>query len=208
MGKPKTGGFITACLATVVLLLGTLWIWSLPDEVSQTLSANREAVFHGGQWWRLWSALFSHSDLGHILSNGGLFFVFALLLSGYFDLLVFPVMAFLWGGLTNLIVIGTSPWEMNLIGMSGVVYWMGGVWLTLYFLLSRHLSVAQRSLRAFGVALMIFMPGEAFNPSISYKAHAVGFFSGVVFAVLYFAAHRRKFRSAERYAEVPHEEGA
>lgn len=208
MGKPRRKGFITACLATVALLLGAVWIWSLPDSAAELLSANREAVFRQGEWWRLWSALFSHSDLGHLLSNSGLFFVFGLLLSGYFGLFLFPVMALFWGGLTNGVVVGTSSPEMHLIGMSGVVYWMGGLWLTLYFLLSRHLSVTQRVLRSLGVALMIFMPSEAFNPSISYKAHAVGFGFGVFFGGLYFLAYRRKFRAAERFADLPREEEA
>ncbi|MBX3039633.1 MAG: rhomboid family intramembrane serine protease [Bdellovibrionaceae bacterium] len=206
MGKPRRRGFVIACLSTMILLLGTLWIWSLPAGMAETFSANRVAIFHDREWWRLWTALFAHSDLGHILSNAGLFFVFGLLLSGYFGLFLFPTMALAFGGLTNLLVVGTSSPEMHLIGMSGVVYWMGGVWLTLYFLLSRHLSLTQRTLRSFGVALMIFMPGEAFNPSISYKAHAVGFCLGVIFAFFYFMVHRSSFRAAERYTVLPREE--
>ncbi len=74
---------------------------------------------------------------------------------------------------------------------------MGGVWLVLYFLLDRRKSIVQRSLRALGVGLALFMPSEAFDPHISYKSHFIGFSLGVLFGLLYYSIHRDTFRAAE-----------
>lgn len=166
------------------------------------MTASHDMIFKDHQWWRAWTTLFAHADEKHLLSNVFLFSILGYFLNGYFGVLIFPIMAFLFGGLTNLIVLHSAPAEMQLIGVSGVVFWMGGAWLALYFALERRKSLLQRSLRAVGVGLLLFMPAEAFDPSISYKTHFVGFVLGVLFGFFYFLIRRSYFRSAEIYEEL------
>lgn len=199
MRKPKQIGFSTAVWTTFFLVLGCALLWILRDEKGFSFSANAGVVFKELEWWRLFTALIIHGDVGHLLSNTFLFFIFGWLLSGHFSRWVFPTMALLFGALINASVLLSSDPEMHLVGISGVVYWMGAVWLTLYALVSRHLTIVQRALRVVGVALMIFMPTEAFNPQISYKAHALGFGWGVLFGLLYFLWRRKDFQAAEIY---------
>jgi rhomboid protease GluP len=51
--------------------------------------------------------------------------------------------------------------------------------------------------RAGGVALGLFMPAEAFDPSISYASHLTGFSLGLVCALIYFLFNRDKIQRAE-----------
>ena len=79
---------------------------------------------------------------------------------------------------------------------SGVVYWMGGAWLALYFNLDLIRTKLQRALRIGGVALGVFFPASAFDPAISYSAHLVGFLLGLAFGIIYFELRRTTFEKA------------
>lgn len=161
------------------------------------MSASPEQVFQLKQYWRAWTTVFVHADLEHLLSNVFLFFILGIFLTSHFGFRLIPFTALIFGGLINLIVLKGMPLENTLIGASGVVFWMGGAWLTLFFLIDRTRSVSQRALRSIGVAILLFVPSEAFDPNISYKAHLVGFFLGVIWAYPFFLLNKNRFRDAE-----------
>lgn len=192
--RPNPWGFTLAAATIFLITTATLLFWNV--AFFSEWSASKEAVFNQGAWWKAWTALLVHADEKHLLSNSFLFFIFGSLLAGYFGSLVFPVMAFILGGVTNLIVLqGMSP-QTGLLGASGIVFWMGGVWLTLYFFLDQKRSYIQRALRAGGVGLLLFFPGDAFNPQISYMSHLIGFVLGVIFGFVYYFWNQKKFQAA------------
>ena len=160
------------------------------------MSASGSKVFSQHQYWRLWTTLFAHGDGGHLISNSLLFFIFGYFLSGYFGIFVFPLLAMFIGGFTNAIILRFYAPEISLIGVSGVVYWMGGMWLVLYLLLDLQRSLTQRILRSVGVALAVFMPSAAFDPQTSYGAHLVGFILGVASGFIYYFFRRKSFEAA------------
>ncbi|MBX2988641.1 MAG: rhomboid family intramembrane serine protease [Bdellovibrionaceae bacterium] len=188
--------------AILLLVVASFMNWSGILHADQWMPATEEAVFGRGELWRLWTTSWIHSDMGHLLSNSFLFFVLGYFLNGYFGWWVFPVTALVFGGLTNAAVLGTYPPDVTLLGASGIVYWLGGAWLTLYFLLNRQKSLFQRALRSLGVALVLFMPAEAFQPQISYRTHAAGFALGLLWGVLYFLWRKKEFRAAEVTEEI------
>ena len=197
---------------TCLLSLGALvYLWNVGD-IAQFMDASRENIFNQHQVWRLWTTLFAHGDFGHLASNIMLFFILGFFLNGYFGWRLFPLGAFFWGGVTNLISLWSSDPDVSLIGASGIVYWMGGVWLVLYFLLSKQKNISQRWIRSLGVGLMIFMPAQAFEPRTSYRTHFIGFALGMVCGLWHYYRHRKKFRSAEIrekiYEEILPIEGA
>lgn len=194
--KPSQQGFLVSAITTFLLAVGSVLYWQDWHGANSWMPVSGDALFKNGEWWRAFSALFAHADAGHLFSNGFLFFILAAFLSGYFGKLVFPVMAFLFGALTNIVVASQMPGEVNLLGVSGVVYWMGGAWLVLYFCLDVKRSLSQRFLRAMGVALAMFFPAEAFKPEISYSSHFVGFILGVLFGVGYYYWNQKKFLAA------------
>lgn len=196
--QPKRESFAVALLSTAAFLVGSLIYLNNWFGASEWMAASPEDVFGKKQVWRLWTTLFAHGDMGHFLSNSFLFFILGFFLYGYFGGRIFPWGAILAGGLVNLIVLPTYPPDVRLIGVSGVIYLMGGMWLTFYFFLSRQKNRTQRFLRTAGVALLLFMPAEAFDPAVSYRTHFVGFVIGVLLAVLHFWRGREVFLAAEK----------
>jgi rhomboid protease GluP len=184
-------------IATLVVVLLSIVSWTNFAGAGSWMAASREEVFSRNEYWRAWTTLFVHGDGKHLLSNAFLFFILGTFLTGYFGIILVLSSAFLMGGLTNLIVLAAMPLETHLVGLSGVVFWMGGAWLILYFLIERRRRLVQRFLRAAGVALALFMPAEAFDPSISYKSHFVGFSLGIIAGVLYFSVARKALYHAE-----------
>ncbi len=194
--RPHVDAQIVSALSLLVLAVGCAFYWNYPTA-DQWMHATREEVFAKGEFWRLWTTVFAHADLGHLLSNSLMFFILGYLLNGYFGALVFPLTALVMGGVTNAIALLTYAPDVRLVGASGVVSWMGGAWLALYFALNTKISVTGRALRSFGVALMLFAPAEAFDPKISYRTHMIGFLLGVAWGLFYYRTRRAEFKRAE-----------
>lgn len=203
--KPQKGAYQIATLSTLFMILFSLIIWHNVFGWGSAFVASREALFVNHEWYRAWTTSLQHADFGHLFSNALLFFVFGVFLNGHYGLLLFPFLAFVFGGITNIIVLLSYGKTSSLVGASGIVYWMGGAWLVLYLLIDRRRSVWQRVLRSVGVAILLFLPSQAFDPSISYRAHAVGFVLGVFTGAIYFRIHRKKFRAAEVIEFIPEE---
>ncbi|MFM6928270.1 MAG: rhomboid family intramembrane serine protease [Bdellovibrio sp.] len=197
--KPSPVAGAIAALSVLLLVIGAVVYLQNFFNAQEWMPASKETVFGQGQWWRLWTTLFAHADTGHLLSNIFLFFIMGFFLTGYFGVFVFPVAAIFLGGLTNLLVLLSYPPEIKLIGASGVVYWLGGAWLALYFLIDQKRTYFQRFLRAGGVSLGVFWPATTFDPNISYGAHLIGFVLGLVFGVLYYAFKKQTFKEAIVY---------
>ncbi|MCB0387066.1 MAG: rhomboid family intramembrane serine protease, partial [Bdellovibrionales bacterium] len=171
----------------LTLMVVSSWAaWSDPTLIEWG-SAIGPNIVNGGELWRLVTAQFLHSDLGHLLSNGYMILILGFFVHSYFGWLVFPVAALIGGALVNLFTIMAYPPEARLLGASGVVYWLAGFWLVLFLLIERQRSWPQRLLRVAGVGLLILFPSE-FQPKVSYLAHAWGFFLGVVFGSIYFVS--------------------
>ena len=111
-------------------------------------------------------------------------------------------MPFVLGGLTNLSVLRTYPEDISILGASGVVNVVGGMWLALFYMLSRQYRLSGRLLRAFGVGLLLFAPQE-FRPNVAEKVHLAGLVIGVGAGLAWFLLHRRTFRAAEVWEAEP-----
>ena len=197
--QPRVEAALVASFMTFCLVLASLMYWGDFFGARTWMAASGESVFNGHRYYQLWTSLFAHADAGHLASNSFLFFILSYFLYGYFGAWVSPVAAFVVSGMTNWFVLQGYDPDTSLVGASGVVYWMGGAWVVFYFAINRQKSLASRLIRALGVALLIFMPAEAFKPSVSYAAHFYGFLAGAVFASAYFRFHRKSFRSVERW---------
>lgn len=200
--KPHPTASAVTIASTFVLAILALVYLTNAVGLASLMHASGDLVFRQHQWWRPWTTIFAHGDPGHLLSNLLLFFVLGYFLNAYFGARMFPFAALIWGGLVNLIAIATYDPEVVLVGASGVVYWMGGVWLVLYFCLSRQKNRTQRGLRTLGVAVLIFMPSATFEANVSHRTHLIGFILGLLAGTLHFAIHRKKFRQAEVYETV------
>ena len=202
--SPKNNGLNpTLVLMSLLLFTSFIYINNL-FEAPEWMMANGKLVFSEGQWWRAWTTLFAHGDLSHIFSNLFLFFPFSFYLISYFGHYFFPLFGFFVGGLVNLVVLQTMAVNVGLIGVSGVVNWMGGAWLALAWLIDRRESSGRRVLKVVAVTIILFIP-DSFKPEVSYLSHFLGYFSGVLSGILYYYLFKKKIKSEENF-EVIHED--
>ena len=66
----------------------------------------------------------------------------------------------------------------------------------LYVLIERRFSIGKRLVRSLGFVLIVFVP-SVIEPSVSYRAHAIGFFLGVISGLIYFTRNRERIRQSE-----------
>lgn len=159
--------------------------------------ASPSSVFTHHEYWRAWTTLFAHADFGHLLGNASLFLPFAYVLFGHFGFLFFPVLAIFMGGITNLIVLQTMPEQTSLVGISGVVYWMGAAYSVLYFLIETRKTWRWRFAAVLFLTVVLFIP-ETYRPEVSYMSHFVGYVLGALSGGLYYLFHRKKIKAAEQ----------
>lgn len=197
-GKPSIDAFIVASLTVLVITLVSLFYWQAPTVWSDLLPAANEQVFSQHQIWRLFTAVFIHADMEHLLSNMYMLWIFIFFVFGYFGFGVFPVLSLFIAGLVNALAVYSYAPQIQLLGASGLVYILGGFWLTLYLLVQRQYKFINRLMRVLGIAVIIFMP-STFVPSTSYRTHAIGFAAGVLMGIFYFYKNKKEIRSHEIY---------
>lgn len=193
--RPRASSLPVAVLSGMLMLLVSLLHWrSAPGSAG--LGATLEEVVGYRQYWRLFTSMAAHHDLGHFASNAVPFLLLSYLLFGYFGFWIYPAMTLLIGSLTTYLSLMTYPPETVLLGASGLVYLMAGFWLSLYAVVERTLPLRRRLLRLCGVGLVVLVP-SSFQEDVSYRTHAIGFALGVVWACAYFILRRKAIRSAE-----------
>lgn len=192
----RKNGFNLTLFLSFLFLLSTLSYLQFFFNANQWMPANGELVFQKHEYWRLWTTLFAHSDLGHILSNLLLFFPFSYFLIVYYGIFFFPFVGLFMGGLVNYFVLHTLPDSTYLIGVSGVVYWMGAAWVTLSLLIDRRGTFQKRLIKTIGISAMLFFP-ETYKPEVSYFSHLVGYSFGIVSALIFYYFNAKKFKAAE-----------
>jgi rhomboid protease GluP len=194
--NPREWSLEIAGLFLVVILGASLLAGRNGAALLPALAATSEGVFQRREYWRLLTAVAVHADVMHVFSNVILLTFFTYLLFGYFGFWVFPVLSLLMAGLTNYVALLTYPTGVNLVGASGLVYWMAGFWLSMYLLVERSVGPGKRILRVACLSLLVLLP-SSFQANVSYRSHAIGLGLGVVSALAYFQRNRKLIRRAE-----------
>lgn len=199
--KPNQGSWFGTALTVMMLLIGSSIFINGYFGARHWMAASQLSVFEHHEYWRVWTSLIAHSSAEHILSNLVLFIPFAYFLSAYFGYLFFPFFGFFVGGLINFLVLQRMPESVWLVGVSGVVYWMGAAWIALSSLINRKESKKRRLLKAIGVSIVLFIP-DTYRPEVSYFSHIAGFGFGVVSGAFLYLLRRKKFLAAEVFEHV------
>jgi rhomboid protease GluP len=196
--KPTLFSVHVVASMVAFLCLMSLIYWNSDLATAQNLRASFQSVVVHGKLHGLIFAPWVHSDLGHLGSNLIFFTIFGFLLHNYFGKILFPVLAFLFAPLIHLLTLYYYQNEVSLVGISGVVYWMGGVWISLFIGTERRMKVSQRLL-AGGAFLLVNMVPSHFEPHVSYSAHFIGLILGLLTGSVYFVLFRNQIRAQERW---------
>ena len=197
--SPRSSSFVLVLFTIALIGLISNFYWHNSFGLAKYLPAEKGLIFSSHQWWRIFTAIFIHGDIEHFLSNMFMLGIFTFLIYGYFGAILFPVISLSAAAAVNAISIFSYEPEVKLLGASGLVYFLGELWLILYFLIQRQHSITKRTLRSLGGALMIFWP-TTFLPSTSYRTHLIGFVLGLVIGAIYFLKNRQQIQSHETYS--------
>ena len=189
--RPSFSSAIPFLVFSILFLLCTFPLnhYYFPDN----LWASREAVFSRHEYWRLVTAIFTHADTVHLLSNMPLFCFFGLFLYEYFGFMLFPVVSLFVGVCANAVTLYFYNDTVRIVGASGMVYGMVSLWLVLYIHHDTGHTVPVRIFRSAGFTLIILFP-TTYNPATSYLVHAAGFFIGILCALMILPFSRVKIR--------------
>lgn len=163
--------------------------------------ANGNLVFTQGEYWRAFLSSLIHADYKHLGTNSAYFLILSVLLHNYFGNFIFPFLSILMGFVINLVTLYFYPPQTYLLGISGVVYFMGAFWLAMYVLIERGRPLHHRIIMALGMFLIFFAPHAVIEEDVSYLAHGVGFVLGLIFGVIMFWIRREEIQSEEVWRE-------
>lgn len=197
-GRPAAGAFFTATIVVFLMSAATLFFWTVPVEVAALMPAVQEKIFQKLEYWRVFTAIFVHADTEHFLSNMYILWIFSYFVFGYCGYKIFPLASFLAAGVVNALAVLTYSPDVELIGASGLVYVLGGFWLTLYLFVQRQYGVMNRLMRVLGIAAVIFLP-SSFVVTTSYRTHGIGFMAGILMGLFYFYKNKKAIRNKEVY---------
>ena len=201
--KPTEGYFITPVLIGINILVFTAMIISgvhflLPDDGQSLLEwgANFRPLTLAGQWWRLFTAMFLHIGIFHLLLNMYALLYIGVLLEPYLGKTRF-LTAYLISGLTASV---TSVWWNDLTisaGASGAIFGMYGVFLALLTTSLLDKSV-QKALLASIVVFVGYNLLDGLKPDsgIDNSAHIGGLVSGLVIGYAFIPSLKKHDNSA------------
>lgn len=179
--RPAAGSALPPLALSILFIICTATLSNSP--LAEMLWASRETVFTRHEYWRLFTALFTHADGVHMLSNMPFFIIFGVLLYEYFGFLLFPVISLAIGTAANAVTLRFYEDAVRLMGASGMIYGMVSLWLVLYIYYDTDRTMKMRIFRTIGFTLIVLFP-ETYSATTSYMAHAAGFILGIISAIL------------------------
>jgi rhomboid protease GluP len=137
-----------------------------------------------GEWWRLFTAIWLHADLGHLASNATFGFLLLGLVMGRYGTGAGLLAAYLAGAGGNVLAWIGAWTPHNSLGASGMVMGAMGLLATQSFSLWRTTPHATRFILSgiVGGIMLFVLLGTAPNTDVA--AHAGGFLTGLVLGII------------------------
>ncbi|HET9722693.1 MAG TPA: rhomboid family intramembrane serine protease [Actinomycetota bacterium] len=137
------------------------------------------AIAFGEQWWRLFTAMFLHAGLFHILFNAWALWVFGTVVERDFGTARFVAIFFISGFVASAASYAFGPVNVPSVGASGAIFGVFGAFVA-YNYRRRHLAMAAQNLR-FAMTLILINAALAFMwGAIDWRAHVGGFVAGAI----------------------------
>ena len=186
LGPYRRRAYATYALAAVLALAFVAQVlatghWRFDPRELADLGANVPVRTLGGQPWRLFTALFLHADLAHLIGN----LIVIVVLSPYVERLYRPMgllTVFLGAGLAGSVMDLWTNFTASAVGASGGVFGILGALLV--YALRRRAQLPLRAIRTIlvvGGAYLCWQMWEGFrSDTVNNSAHAAGFLAGVV----------------------------
>ena len=160
------------------------------DPAYYFLAQTGELVLGQGYYWQIFTSLFVHFDISHILLNMVGLFYFGKLNEAQFSNRQFYVIYFVSGLLGNVMSLYLIPMDVQSGGASGAIFGLLGSYVAI-----------SRQARNLGVALVyaavIFISSS--GPGVNIFAHLFGLLGGLLLGLL-FVSTRRSIEYSDSYS--------
>ena len=177
---------------TIVLLCLNFLFWMIAEIIGSTNDANTLVDFGAlfgpliaaGEFWRLFSSLFLHVGLLHLLFNSFALFIFGPIIENLFGKFRFIIIYLFSGVSGSLISLYFNPLVVA-AGASGAIFGLLGA-LAAFFLLKRNILgvFAQKNFIAVIILVAFNMFFGFLIPGVDNFAHLGGFISGLVISLV------------------------
>lgn len=194
-------GKVVALIFLAVCFSASFFYWGPKVEIAKLLSASYSEVMEDGETWRLFSTLFVHGDLAHLLANSLMLYILMYFVTSFYGPIISILLNLIMGMVTNYLVLSIYQGDTTLVGISGVVYFLWGFWMILYLFIQNQYSIMKRVLRMGTVFLVLLVPTEL-SLKTSYLAHGIGFGLGVLVGLFYYLINRSYLHSFERWDQI------
>jgi len=179
---------------TYVLIVANTLVYVLlvvgGDPVYYFLAQTGELVLGQGYYWQIFTSLFVHFDISHILLNMVGLYYFGKLNEAQFSNRQFYVIYFVSGLLGNIMSLYLIPMDVQSGGASGAIFGLVGSYVAI-----------SRQARNLGVALVyaavIFISSS--GPGVNIFAHLFGLVAGIVLGLVLISG-RRPIGYSESYS--------
>ena len=151
-----------------------------PGTVLYDLGASWPPAIASGEFWRLFSAMFLHANLFHILFNGYALWIFGQAVEEEYGTPWMVVLFFLTGFLASVTSYAFGDIDALGVGASGAIFGIFGAFVA-YNYRRRHLALASARLRsAMTLIVLNALLAFAFRSFIDWRAHLGGLIAGFV----------------------------
>jgi membrane associated rhomboid family serine protease len=170
-------------LAWVLLIAAFFWLSEVRIDLRSVGMMDSTAVT-GGQWWRLFTAMFLHADLGHLATNASIGFALLGLAMGRYGTGVGLLAAYLAGAAGNVASwLGYMELHRNL-GASGMVMGALGLLAAQSLSLRRQLQDVTKHIAGGVVGGVMLFVLIGLTPGTDVVAHFGGFTAGLLFGAV------------------------
>lgn len=173
-------------LVFALMLLAGAGLWHTPNGVQLAWGANFGPATQDGQWWRLFTALFIHFGVLHLLLNMGALWDVGRLVERVYGRLRFALLYLgsgLWGNLVSLVLHGNQAVSG---GASGAIFSLYGALLVFLWRERQQLDPGEfRWLFGGALVFSLLMLGMGWVvPGIDNAAHGGGLVAGALWGSL------------------------
>ena len=188
--------FVLAGINIVLFLIVDLFLFHRQSEIAYFMALNPVLVMRG-EYWRLFTSMFYHFGIDHLVCNMLMLFILGSMLEPFFGKVRYSVLYFVSGLaaggaslLYNGLIQGEEGKYVLCAGASGAVYGLIGAYAAIFLAQRKTLTQQEKNRLFFAVAFLLF--GGIFDTGVGHDAHFGGFFAGLLLGSIDCIRRKRK----------------